>query len=109
MTTQTTNRTCDAMGGCQGHSTPCAGCGNAHPAYHHLHRVQHICQADKCSQGRAACPVPQACEVADAADAGHPGSEAGCVPSVAGFVLMILACLGCAALVIDFIEMALSA
>ena len=109
MTTQTTNRTCDAMGGCQGHSTPCAGCGNAHPAYHHLHRVQKICQADKCRQGRTACPVPQACEVADATDAGHPGSEAGCVPSVAGFVLMILACLGCAALVIDFIEMALRA
>ena len=32
---------------------------------HATRRVHHICQADKCSQGRAACPVPQACEVAE--------------------------------------------
>lgn len=63
----------------------------------------HTCQADKCSQGRAACPVPQACEVADAADAGHPGSEAGCMGSVAGLVLMFLACIVFAALVIDMV------
>lgn len=37
----------------------------------------HTCQADKCSQGRAACPVPQACEVPDATDAGHAGAPAG--------------------------------
>lgn len=106
MTTQTTNRTCDAMGACQGHSTPCAGCGNAHPAYHHLHRVQHICQADQCSQGRAACPVPQACEVADATDAGRPGSELGCVTSTARFILLVLAAIAAAALLA---ELALSA
>ena len=101
MTAQTTNRTCDAMGVCQGHSTPCAGCGNAHPAYHHLRRVQHICQADKCSQGRAACPVPQACEVADAADAGHPGSELGCATSTARFILLVLAAIAAAALLAE--------
>ena len=43
------------------------------------------------------------------ADTAPDGELLGCVPSVAGFVLMILACLGCAALVIDFIEMALRA
>ena len=60
-------------------------------------------QAQAFWQARSAELVP------GATDTGHPGSEAGCVPSVAGFILMILACLGCAALVIDFIEMALSA
>ena len=47
----------------------CDGCANAHPAYHHLHRVHHAplptpaCTADACQQGRAPCPAPQACHV----------------------------------------------
>lgn len=61
-------------------------------------RVEHICQADKCSQGRAACPVPQACEVADATDAGHPGSELGCATGTARFILLVLAAIAAAAL-----------
>lgn len=104
-----TTRTCDALGICQAHTTPCNGCDNSHPAYHHLHRVhamRRACQADKCSQGRAACPVPQACEVPDATDAGHPGSEAGCARDVAWPVLMAIACITFAALVM---EMALGA
>lgn len=75
--------------------TPCTACTPT------TRRVQHICQADKCSQGRAACPVPQACEVADATDAGHPGSEAGCATSTARFILLMLAAFAAAALVVD--------
>lgn len=104
-----TTRTCDAMGVRQAHATPCSGCSNSHPAYHHLHRVHAMrkaCQADKCSQGRAACPVPQACEVADATDAGHPGSEIGCATSTARFILLVLAAIAAAALLA---ELALSA
>ena len=102
----TTTHTCDALGVCQGHAPPRKGCGNAHPAYHHLHRVQHICNADQCSQGRAPCPAPQACEVADATDAGHPGSELGCATSTARFILLLLAAIAAAALIA---ELALSA
>jgi len=74
MTQPTTARTCDALGVCQAHATPCTGCGNTHPAYHHLHRVHHAptpvraCTADQCQQGRTACPCPQACEL--------PGADA---------------------------------
>lgn len=64
-------RTCDALGVCQHRATPCAGCSNTHPAYHHLHRVHHhhspaatrACTADQCQQGRTTCPCPQACEL----------------------------------------------
>lgn len=63
----TGTRTCDTLGVCQAHATPCKGCDNAHPAYHHLHRVhpasRMACTAEQCSQGRKACPTPQACEV----------------------------------------------
>lgn len=82
------------------HDTHCTGCAPA------TRRVQHICQADKCSQGRAACPVPQACEVADATDAGRPGSELGCATSTARFILLVLAAIAAAALLA---ELALSA
>jgi hypothetical protein len=73
MTQHTTTRTCDALGVCQAQATPCAGCSNTHPAYHHLHRVHHTpaakaCTADQCQQGRTACPCPQACEL--------PGTDA---------------------------------
>ncbi|MFN7155058.1 MAG: hypothetical protein ACK4OE_15345 [Acidovorax sp.] len=53
----------------QHRTTPCVGCTNTHPAYHHLHRVHHspaatrACTADQCQQGRTACPCPQACEL----------------------------------------------
>ena len=63
-----TPRTCDALGVCQHRATPCKGCDNAHPAYHHLHRVHHspaatrACTADQCQQSRTTCPRPQACE-----------------------------------------------
>ncbi len=64
-------RTCDGLGVCQQRAQPCSGCNNAHPAYHHLHRVHHApaplptpaCTADACQQGRAPCPAPQACHV----------------------------------------------
>lgn len=77
------------------HDTHCTACAPT------TRRVQHICQADKCRQGRAACPVPQACEVADAADAGHPGSELGCATSTARLVLLMLAAIAAAALVVE--------
>lgn len=67
----------------------------------HTGRVHRICQADKCIQGLAACPVPQACEVADTTDAGHPGSELGCATSTARFVLLMLAAIAAAALVVE--------
>ena len=73
------------------HDTHCTGCAPT------TRRVQHICQADKCRQGRAACPVPQACEVADATDAGHPGSELGCATSTASFILLVLTAIAAAA------------
>ena len=38
-----TRRTCDELGVCQGHSTPCSGCSS-----------------------HKACPCPQACEVPEA-------------------------------------------
>ena len=44
--------------------------------------------------------------VADATDAGHPGSELGCATSTARFVLLMLAAIAAAALVV---ELALSA
>ena len=54
----------------QARTTPCAGCSNTHPAYHHLHRVHHhspaatrACTADQCQQSRTTCPCPQACEL----------------------------------------------
>lgn len=77
------------------HDTHCTGCAPA------TRRVQHICQADKCSQGRTACPVPQACEVADATDTGHPGSELGCATSTARFILLVLAAIAAAALLAE--------
>ena len=96
----TAPRTCDQLGLCQHRATPCTGCPPA------THRVQHICNADQCSQGRAPCPAPQACEVADATDAGHPGSELGCATSTARFILLLLAAIAAAALIA---ELALSA
>lgn len=68
---RTSAHTCDALGVCQAHATPCKGCDNTHPAYHHLHRVHQpapthrACAANACRQGHKACPTPQACEVAD--------------------------------------------
>ena len=64
-----TPRTCDTLGVCQHRATPCAGCSNTHPAYHHLHRVHHspattrTCAADQRQQRRTTCPCPQACEL----------------------------------------------
>ena len=60
----TAPRTRDQLGVCQHRATPCAGCANSHPAYHHLHRVhstRNACQADQCSQGRAPCQTPSKC------------------------------------------------
>lgn len=86
-------RTCDALGVCQHRATPCAGCSNTHPAYHHLHRVHHstaatrACTADQCQQGRTTCPCPQACELpTDEA----PATAAGLV-SYLGVVLAAVA------------------
>lgn len=78
-----TRRPCDALGVCQRRAQPCGGGANAHPAHHHLHCVHvhvplppdpsaathahtHACRANQCRQGRAPCPVPQACELPDA-------------------------------------------
>ena len=45
-------------------TTPCAGCSNTHPAYHHPSpATTRACTADQCQQGRTTCPCPQACEL----------------------------------------------
>lgn len=59
------------------------------------------CSANRCIQGRTACPCPQACELADATDAGHPGSELSNATSTARFILLALAAIAAAALVTE--------
>lgn len=42
---------------------PAPGAAQVHPHLHRVHIGPHACRADQCRQGRAPCPVPQACEV----------------------------------------------
>lgn len=93
----TTPRTCDALGVCQHRATPCAGCSNAHPAYHHLHRVHHspattrTCTADQCQQGRSACPCPQACELPTTSTTAPLADEPASAMELLGLALGVVA------------------
>lgn len=79
-----TTRTCDAMGVCQGRAQPCNGCMPA------PRRSHHVCSADQCQQGRAACPCPTACELPEPAH--MPADPPATSVERAGIALVLLAC-----------------
>lgn len=93
-----TPRTCDTLGVFQHRTTPCVGCANTHPAYHHLHRVHHstaatrACTADQCQQGRHTCPCPQACELPDYPALQDAPATRTAVLLFAGVALGVVAC-----------------
>ena len=91
----TAARTCDALGVCQGHATPCKGCGNGHPTYHHLHRVVSLESAGQCSRGCDMCPSPQACELAEK-DNAPIYTPLRAAAALAGSALIVLACVAAA-------------